>query len=113
MSEIQDLLSRLAVSRGKLGRQLRQLQHYEMFKRSLYQGKELTMKEKSLIALAIAVVKQCEYCIAVHLKEALEAGVSDEEIFEACGIAILMGGGPALGYSTFVQEALEALRNTV
>lgn len=110
MPAVKELLAGLAASRGKLGRQLAPLQHYEKFKRTLYQGKNLPAKDKTLIALAIAVVKQCKYCIAVHLKEALEAGATDGEIFEACGIAILMGGGPALGYTTFVQEALEELR---
>jgi len=107
----QEFLVKLAAGRGELGRQLPPLQHYEKFKKTIYQGKNLTIKEKALIALAIAVVKQCKYCITVHLKEAIEAGANDGEIFEACGVAILMGGGPALGYTTFVQEALADLRN--
>ncbi len=110
MSNITEFLAKLVVGRGKLGRNLRALQHYENFKKALYQGNNLTIKEKCLIALAIAIVKQCKYCIAIHLKEAIEAGATDGEIFEACGISILMGGGPALGYSTFVEEALVELR---
>lgn len=67
----------------------------------------LTTKVKELIALGIAVCATCDYCIAVHVKKCFEAGATKEEIAEALGVAIFMGGGPALTYSTFVMQAIE------
>lgn len=58
----------------------------------------------------MAVAKQCEYCLAIHVKAAWEAGASEAEILEACSVAILMGGGPAVAYTTLVAEALDELR---
>lgn len=68
---------------------------------------ELEKKTKELIALAIGVAVRCDGCIAFHTKEALEAGASREEIIEAIGVAILMGGGPAMVYGVEAMEALE------
>ena len=69
----------------------------------------LSVKEKELIALGIAICATCDYCIAIHVKKCLDAGVTKEEMAEVCGVAILMGGGPALTYSSFVANAIEEL----
>jgi len=66
----------------------------------------LSVKEKELIALAIAVAIRCDGCIAYHVHDALKAGATREEILEAVGVAILMGGGPALMYGAEVLDAL-------
>jgi AhpD family alkylhydroperoxidase len=66
----------------------------------------LSQKVKQLIALAIAVTVRCDGCIAYHVHDAIRAGATREEIMETVGVAILMGGGPAMVYGC---EALEAL----
>lgn len=67
----------------------------------------VSTKTKELIALGIAIAVHCDGCIAFHTHDAIKAGASHEEILETIGVAILMGGGPALIYGC---EALEALR---
>lgn len=62
---------------------------------------------KELIALGIAINVPCEGCIAYHVLDALRAGATAEEITEAIGVAIVMGGGPSVIYGS---QALEALR---
>jgi AhpD family alkylhydroperoxidase len=69
----------------------------------------LSTKQKELIALGIAVCATCDYCVAIHVKKCLEAGATKEEIAEACAVAILMGGGPALTYSAFAMKAVEEM----
>lgn len=54
----------------------------------------LDAKTKELIALAIAVSKQCDGRIASHARGAARRGASDHEVAEALGVAILMSGGP-------------------
>lgn len=65
----------------------------------------LSLRHKELMALALAVGMRCEGCIAVHVHDAIKAGATREEIVEAIGVAILMGGGPAMMYGA---EALKA-----
>ena len=66
----------------------------------------LEKSTKELIALAIAITVRCDGCIAFHVSAALQAGAAREEIIEAIGVAVLMGGGPSVVYGS---EALEAL----
>ena len=67
----------------------------------------LSAKVKELIALSIAITVRCDGCIAFHVHDAMEAGANHAEIVEAIGVAILMGGGPAVVYGS---QALEALK---
>ena len=70
----------------------------------------LSSKTKELIALGIAITVRCDGCIAFHVHDALKSGASSEEIVETIGVAVMMGGGPALMYGC---EALEALNQFV
>ena len=69
----------------------------------------LPRKMKKLIFVALAVQQHCSYCIAHHVHDALEAGATAEEIYEAAQVAVAMGGGPSLAYTaTHVREAVES-----
>jgi len=70
----------------------------------------LPTKTKELISVALSVVKECKWCIAFHVKDALDAGATKEEIMEACFVAALMGGGPALMYTQLAVKAIEDYR---
>ena len=59
----------------------------------------LPAKVKELVALAIAVTKQCDGCIAYHAKAAARRGATEAEVAEALGVALLMNGGPATAYA--------------
>jgi AhpD family alkylhydroperoxidase len=67
----------------------------------------LNTKTKELIALGIAITVRCDGCIAFHVHDALPSGASFEEIMETIGVAILMGGGPAVVYGCEAMEALQ------
>jgi AhpD family alkylhydroperoxidase len=58
----------------------------------------LDVRTKELIALSIAVIERCDWCIASHSEAAARAGATRQEAAEAIGVAFLMGGGPATIY---------------
>ena len=64
-------------------------------------------RTKELMALAIAVAVRCDGCIAFHVHDAVRAGASRDEVAEAVGVAVLMGGGPAAVYATEALRAYE------
>jgi AhpD family alkylhydroperoxidase len=70
------------------------------------------VKTKELIALAIAVTRECDGCIAAHAHAAVRHGVTAQEAAEAIGVAILMNGGPGTVYGprayAAVREFLDA-----
>lgn len=55
-------------------------------------------RTKELIALAIAVTKECDGCIVSHAKGVARHGSTPEEVAEALSVALLMNGGPATVY---------------
>jgi AhpD family alkylhydroperoxidase len=55
---------------------------------------ELPVKVKELIALAIAVTRECDGCIHAHAHGAALHGATAQEVAEALGVAIMMNGGP-------------------
>jgi AhpD family alkylhydroperoxidase len=68
----------------------------------------LDTKTKELIALAIAVSKECDGCIAAHAHAAVMHGATLEEAAEAIGVTFVMDGGPATiygprAYAAFVE----------
>src|SRR6476659_541893 len=67
----------------------------------------LSAKVKELIALSIAVVKECDGCIAYHAKAAARRGATPDEVAEALGVAVLMDSGTA---TTWGPRAWDAYR---
>lgn len=68
---------------------------------------ELTVKEKELIAVAVAHVTGCPYCIDLHVKAAKKAGVSLEEISESIFVAVALKAGSAFAHSVNAFKAYE------
>jgi AhpD family alkylhydroperoxidase len=68
----------------------------------------LDAKTRELIALAVAVTRQCDGCIAVHTDAAVKQGASREEVLEALGVAISVNAGATLVYSARVMDAYSA-----
>jgi AhpD family alkylhydroperoxidase len=73
-----------------------------------HKGDALSRKEKELIAVSISLAKRCERCIAYHVRSALAVKATRQEILEACFVAVIMEGGPALAHIGVVMDAIEA-----
>jgi AhpD family alkylhydroperoxidase len=58
----------------------------------------LDKKTKELLMLALASVFRCPHCTEEHIKGALDAGASKEEITEALLIAAVEGAGTQLAW---------------
>jgi len=75
--------------------------------RAVLRDGALPVKLKELIALAIAVTRECDGCIATHARGAARRGATVEEAAEALGVAVLMNGGPG---TVWAPRALEAFK---
>jgi AhpD family alkylhydroperoxidase len=62
---------------------------------------------KELIALSVAVAKECDGCIAYHAKAAALQGATSEQVAEALGVVLLMDGGPASVYGPRAFQAFQ------
>lgn len=73
--------------------------------------KHLDTKTKELMAVAIAISIRCEGCILAHVRDALKAGATIEEVAETVEVAVLMGGGPATAYGAKALSIAEYLQS--
>jgi len=68
---------------------------FEYYNKVFEEG-ALTAREKSLIALAVAHVVQCPYCIDAYTKDGLQRGIENEEMMEAVHVGAAIKGGAVL-----------------
>jgi AhpD family alkylhydroperoxidase len=57
-----------------------------------YRDGALDSKTKELLGLVASTVLRCEDCITYHLIRCKEEGVSDAEMDETMGVALVVGG---------------------
>ncbi len=69
----------------------------------------LTVREKALIALAVAHSVQCPYCIDAYTRASLEAGSNLEEMTEAIHVAAAIRGGATLIHGIQVHNVAEKI----
>ncbi|MED1799770.1 MULTISPECIES: carboxymuconolactone decarboxylase family protein [Brevibacillus] len=82
---------------------------YFSFERQIYQqSHQLPVKTKELIAIVVAHVTGCPYCIDVHVKKYKELGGTMEEIMEALLVAAVTRSGAILSHGV---NALLAYRD--
>jgi len=67
----------------------------------------LDKKTKELIALALGVASHCDACIGFHIEALIRLGAARQEVEEALGMAVYMGGGPSLMYAADAIAAYE------
>ena len=80
---------------------------FQAFSQKVFADGALPGKTKQLIAVAVAHVTQCPYCIKGHTKAALRAGASREELMEAIWVAAEMRAGGAYAHSILAIEDME------
>lgn len=80
---------------------------FEAFGHAVFAEGALDAKTKQLIAVAVAHVTQCPYCIDGHTKLASRKGATAEELMEAIWVAAEMRAGGAYAHSTIALNALE------
>jgi alkylhydroperoxidase/carboxymuconolactone decarboxylase family protein len=67
----------------------------------------LSAREKSLIALAVAHVVQCPYCIDAYSKDALEKGSDLDQMTEAIHVAAAIRGGASLVHGVQMRNHVD------
>ncbi|HYU95627.1 MAG TPA: carboxymuconolactone decarboxylase family protein [Sphingomicrobium sp.] len=67
----------------------------------------LPTKMKHVVAVAVAHVTQCPYCIHGHTRAALREGASQQELMEAIWVAAEMRAGAAFAHSIIAIAEME------
>ena len=83
-------------------------QAFQHFSQAVFKDGALPNRTKQLIAIAIAHVTQCPWCISGHTRAARAMGITEEEIAEAIFVAMEMRAGAAYTHASIAMEACEA-----
>lgn len=79
---------------------------FEYYGSSTSPGK-LSEREKSLIALAVAMTQSCPYCIDAYTNKCLSLGIGEEEMMEAAHVGAAMMAGITLVHSTQMRKIIK------
>ncbi|KUO61514.1 hypothetical protein APF79_01610 [bacterium BRH_c32] len=79
---------------------------FHNFSKTVFKEGALPEKTKQLIAVAVAHVTQCPYCIRGHTANAMRKGASKEEIMEAIWVASEMRAGAAYAHSALAIDEM-------
>ena len=79
---------------------------FTAFSEQVFKEGALPVKIKQLIAVAVAHVTQCPYCIRGHTKAALRDGATAQEIVEAIWVAAEMRAGGAYAHSSLALDTI-------
>jgi AhpD family alkylhydroperoxidase len=77
------------------------------FSKQVFADGALPAKTKQIIAVAVAHVTQCPYCIRGQSRGALRAGASEAEIMEAIWVAAEMRAGGAYAHSAIALDEMD------
>ena len=79
---------------------------FRAFSRSVFAEGALSVSTKQLIAVAVAHVTQCPYCIRAHTSAAMRHGAAAAEIMEAIWVAAEMRAGGAYAHSALALDTI-------
>ncbi|MCL4189077.1 MAG: carboxymuconolactone decarboxylase family protein [Rhodobacteraceae bacterium] len=79
---------------------------FRAFSAAVFAPGALDSRTKQLIAVAVAHVTQCPWCIESHVRAARRAGASREQVMEAIWVAAEMRAGAAWAHSAKALEMM-------
>lgn len=79
---------------------------FQTFSQKVFADGALPAKFKQIIAVAVAHVTQCPYCIKGHTKAALRHGATENELIEAIWVAAEMRAGGAYAHSVLALDEM-------
>jgi len=79
---------------------------FHKFSEAVFADGALPRKTKHIIAVAVAHVTQCPYCIRGHTRAALRDGASQKELMEAIWVAAEMRAGAAFAHSILAIDEM-------
>ncbi len=85
---------------------------FKNFSRQVFSEGALDVKTKQLIAVAVAHVTQCPYCIRGHTKAAVKHGATEQQVMEAIWVAAEMRAGGAFAHSLVALDVMDHAGHT-
>jgi AhpD family alkylhydroperoxidase len=82
---------------------------FRTFSQKVFADGALASKTKQLIAVAVAHVTQCPYCIRGHTEAARKQGATEQEVMEAIWVAAEMRAGAAYAHANLAIDTMNRM----
>jgi AhpD family alkylhydroperoxidase len=101
--------------RARMNKRISQVDHlgikrFYSLDSSAYHDGALTSKTKELLGLVASMVLRCNDCIDYHILQCVQAGYSDEELYDAFNVALVVGGSIVIPHLRHAVESLDLVR---
>lgn len=75
-----------------------------------YEDSALSSKTKELLGLVASMVLRCNDCIDYHIIQCVDAGWTDEELYDAFDVGLVIGGSIVIPHLRHAVETLDIYR---
>jgi len=75
-----------------------------------YEDGALSAKTKELLGLVASMVLRCNDCIDYHIIQCIDAGWTDEELYDAFNVGLVVGGSIVIPHLRHAVETLDLYR---
>ena len=72
-----------------------------------YADGALDAKTKELLGLVASMVLRCNDCIDYHIMQCIDAGFTDEELYDAFNVALIVGGSIVIPHLRHAVESVD------
>lgn len=103
--EFREKANRKILESGHLG-----IKRFFTLDTKAFEGGALSTKTKELLGLVASMVLRCDDCITYHIIQSVIEGVSDDEMWEAFNVALVVGGSIVVPHLRRAAEVLDECR---
>ncbi|HYD01973.1 MAG TPA: carboxymuconolactone decarboxylase family protein [Phycisphaerales bacterium] len=75
-----------------------------------YKAGALDVKTKELLGLVASMVLRCDDCISYHIVQCVDAGCTDQELWECFDVALIVGGSIVIPHLRRAVDFLDETR---
>lgn len=113
--DAQRRLDGFATYRGIMNERIGEIDHlgikrFFALDSAAYRDGALDAKTKELLGLVASAVLRCNDCVDYHLLQCSEAGWSDDEMFDALNVALVVGGSIVIPHFRHAVATIDAIR---
>ncbi|MGD2245800.1 MAG: carboxymuconolactone decarboxylase family protein [Candidatus Aminicenantes bacterium] len=90
----------------------KEIRRFFALDKNAYTAGALTPETKELLGLVASLVLRCNDCIIYHLLRCVDAGLTDEQLYEAFNVGLVVGGSIVIPHLRRAAEILEEIRTS-